>query len=518
MRGTDGTLCTGGRRGECTDSPFRNRFAAGDAAPERASCDPGKCGIDGRQLFATTRIECIQGFVILALHGLLGEVGIKRGRLAASVALNRFEPFLPGFLLLAQGNAHLCDDLLVKLYVHLRTSRTAQEKSKPRTNSGNDFADQGGFKGFVVRRSASSMARRLNWKRGYATWTMMALRLERLRSPLVPRELTPEPLEAGELRVQVEACAVCRTDLHLIDGDVAVPHLPITPGHEVIGIVTETRAPDVPIRVGDRVGIPWLAQTCGVCRYCQSGRENLCGKARFTGCHVDGGFAEYAKANARYVLPIPGELDAAHAAPLLCAGLIGYRSYRMAGDPERLGLYGFGAAAHIVAQLAVAEGRKVFAFTRPGDRDGQAFARELGATWAGGSGDAPPEPLDSAILFAPVGALVPRALAAVERGGRVVCAGIHMSEIPAFPYELLWGERRLLSVANLTREDGFEFLDTVAKHPVQTRVTTFSLRDANQAVTAIREGALRGAAVLIPSDTENHRELPQRPTQDGRMP
>ncbi len=327
---------------------------------------------------------------------------------------------------------------------------------------------------------------------------MLAQRIERLQHPLVRRDLTPDPLEEGELRVRVEACAVCRTDLHLIDGEVAVPHLPVTPGHEVVGIVTESRARDVPVQVGDRVGIPWLAGTCGVCRYCRSGRENLCDAARFTGCHVDGGFAETAKADARFVLPIPDDLDAAHAAPLLCAGLIGYRSYRMAGDHACLGLYGFGAAAHIVAQLAVAEGRKVFAFTRPGDREGQTFARGLGAVWAGGSDEAPPEPLDSAILFAPVGALVPRALAEVRRGGRVVCAGIHMSEIPAFPYELLWGERRLLSVANLTRDDGFGFFDTLAKHPVQTRVTTFPLEDANRAVAALRRGELLGAAVLIP--------------------
>jgi propanol-preferring alcohol dehydrogenase len=325
----------------------------------------------------------------------------------------------------------------------------------------------------------------------------LAFRLEKLREPLALRDCAPPLLEPGQLRVRVEACAVCRTDLHLIDGEVPA-RLPVTPGHEVVGTVEETRAPDASFAVGDRVGIPWLAATCGACHYCRSGRENLCERARFTGCDVDGGFAEIATADARFVLPIPERYDAAHAAPLLCAGLIGYRAYRFAEDPEALGLYGFGAAAHIVAQMAVAEGRRVFAFTRPGDRDGQAFARELGAVWAGGSDVSPPEPLDSAILFAPVGALVPRALAAVRPGGRVVCAGIHMSEIPAFSYDLLWRERSILSVANLTRADGIEFMRFVDRFPVETHVTRFPLTSANEAVTALRTGDLRGAAVLLP--------------------
>jgi len=329
--------------------------------------------------------------------------------------------------------------------------------------------------------------------------------LDRPGAPLAPREL-PEPRPGpGELALAVAACGVCRTDLHIVDGELAGAKLPLVPGHQVVGIV-ESVGPGVdPARIGSRVGVPWLASACGACAFCATGHENLCDRALFTGFHVDGGYAERLVADARFVLALPGEFPDVLAAPLLCAGLIGYRAYRLAaraaggtGEERRLGLYGFGAAAHLVAQVAVFEGREVFAFTRPGDADGQAFARSLGARWAGGSDQAPPEPLDAALLFAPVGALVPAALAAVRKGGAVICAGIHMSEIPAFPYALLWGERTLASVANLTRRDGEELLALAPRVPLRPEVEVFPLARADEALAALRGGTLRGAAVLTP--------------------
>ncbi len=311
------------------------------------------------------------------------------------------------------------------------------------------------------------------------------------------RVARPEP-GPGQVRVAVRACGVCRTDLHVIDGELDAAPMPIVPGHEIVGTVDAVGADVRHPRLGDRVGIPWLGSTCGHCDHCGNGRENLCEAAAFTGYTLPGGYADYTLADARYCLPLGGPLDDAEAAPLLCAGLIGYRAYRMAGDANRLGLYGFGAAAHILIQLALYQGREVYAFTRPGDLTGQAFARELGAHWTGGSNESPPTALDAAIIFAPVGALVPAALAAVRPGGTVVCAGIHMSDIPGFPYSSLWGERVLRSVANLTRGDGVEFLELAVVAGVRTRVTRFALAEANQAVDALREGRIQGAAVLVP--------------------
>jgi propanol-preferring alcohol dehydrogenase len=323
---------------------------------------------------------------------------------------------------------------------------------------------------------------------------MRAMVLDRPGGPLRLRELPPPPLEPGQLRLRVRACGVCRTDLHVVDGELTHPKLPLVPGHQVVGTVvdgaTDGFAPGV------RVGVPWLGWTCGVCAYCRSGRENLCDRARFTGYDVDGGYAEEIVADARYCFPIPEGYPDLQAAPLLCAGLIGYRALRLAGDGERLGLYGFGASAHIVCQVARFEGRRVFGVTRPGDAAAQALARTLGAEWAGG--DDPPEPLDAAIIFAPAGELVPRALRAVAKGGTVVCAGIHMSDIPAFPYEILWGERVLRSVANLTRRDGTEFLALAPRVPVRTAGRVFPLARANDALDELRRGAIVGAAVLDP--------------------
>jgi len=296
--------------------------------------------------------------------------------------------------------------------------------------------------------------------------------------------------------VAVEACGVCRTDLHVAHGELPDPKRPLVLGHEIVGTVAAVGA-GADVAVGDRIGVPWLGWTCGACRYCRTGRENLCDRARFTGYQLDGGYAEYTVADARYALPLPPAYPDAAAAPLLCAGLIGYRSLVAAGDGERLGLYGFGAAAHIVAQVARYQGRRVFAFTRAGDVAAQAFARELGAVWAGDSEATPPEPLDVAILFAPVGALVPTALRAVVKGGTVVCAGIHMSDIPSFPYELLWGERVVRSVANLTRRDGEEFLALAPAVPVRTTIEPFPLEQANEALERLRAGTVRGAAVLV---------------------
>jgi propanol-preferring alcohol dehydrogenase len=325
---------------------------------------------------------------------------------------------------------------------------------------------------------------------------MKAMVLDRPGMPLreAAREVpAPGP---GQVRLRVLACGVCRTDLHVVDGELPDLGRPVVPGHQIVGIVEAGGAGSERLPVGQRVGVPWLGWTCGACRFCLSGRENLCAEARFTGYHLDGGFAEYALADERYCFPIPEGYSDLQAAPLLCAGLIGYRSLVMAGAASRLGLYGFGAAAHIVAQLAVHQGRRVFAFTRPGDGEAQSFARALGAEWAGASGDAPPEPLDAAILFAPAGELVPVALRAVERGGTVVCAGIHMSDIPAFPYSLLWQERVVRSVANLTRRDGEEFLALAPQAKVRTEVESFPLSAANEALARLRDGRVHGAAVL----------------------
>ncbi|MFQ5504555.1 MAG: zinc-dependent alcohol dehydrogenase family protein [Planctomycetota bacterium] len=302
----------------------------------------------------------------------------------------------------------------------------------------------------------------------------------------------------GQLLIRVLACGVCRTDLHVVDGDLREPKLPIVPGHEIVGRVAELGEGAEGFAVGDRVGVPWLGSSCGTCAYCLEGRENLCDGAVYTGYQRDGGYAEHTLADAAYCFSLPELFSDVQAAPLLCAGLIGHRAYRMAGDGERLGIYGFGAAAHILVQVAVHAGRQVHAFTRPGDEKTQAFARKLGAVWAGGSDEAPPQPLDAAILFAPVGALVPEALRRSRKGAVVVCAGIHMSEIPAFPYELLWGERTLCSVANLTRRDAREFLEVAARVPVRTEVSCYPLCDANRALDDLRQGRLVGAAVLLP--------------------
>jgi len=326
--------------------------------------------------------------------------------------------------------------------------------------------------------------------------------LEEAGEPLVGHDMPAVSPGPGRILIKIAACGVCRTDLHIVDGELTDVTPPIIPGHEIVGRVEALGDGVERFRVGDRVGVPWLGWSCGDCAYCRSGRENLCGEARYTGYQIPGGYADYTTADQRYCFPLPDAYGDAEAAPLLCAGLIGHRSYRMAGDGERLGIYGFGAAAHIVAQVAVHEGREVYAFTRPGDVDAQDFARELGATWAGGSDEAAPEELDAAILFAPVGALVPAALEATKRGGRVVCAGIHMSDIPAFPYRLLWGERSVQSVANLTRRDAEEFLALAPTVPVRTHVETFPLSEANAALAALREGRLRGAAVLVPKRTD----------------
>jgi propanol-preferring alcohol dehydrogenase len=319
--------------------------------------------------------------------------------------------------------------------------------------------------------------------------------LEAPRAPLRETEL-PEPEPAGgQVLLRVHACAVCRTDLHIVDGELDKPKLPLVPGHMVVATVVEGGER---FEKGARVGVPWLGWVDGTCRYCRMAAENLCDNARFTGYDMDGGYAEYTVADERFCFPIPEGYHDLQAAPLLCAGLIGYRSYRMTGDAERLGLYGFGDSAHIIIQVARHQGRRVFAFTRAEDEDAQVFARELGAEWAGDSLGPPPEELDAAIIFAPVGALVPAALKAVRKGGVVVCAGIHMSDIPSFPYELLWGERVLRSVANLTRDDGERFLELAPQVPVRTEVEQFELAQANDALDRVRSGNIRGAAVLVP--------------------
>jgi alcohol dehydrogenase, propanol-preferring len=325
---------------------------------------------------------------------------------------------------------------------------------------------------------------------------MRAMLLDGPGRPLRDTTLPDSRPGDGEVLLRVHACGVCRTDLHVADGELEHPKLPLVLGHEIVGTVLENGPGATRFATGTRVGVPWLGWSCGTCGYCQSGRENLCDRAQFTGYQRDGGYAELTVADERFCFPLPDGFDDLAAAPLLCAGLIGYRSLVLTGDAERLGIYGFGAAAHIVTQVARHEGRRVFAFTRPGDEAGQQFARELGAAWAGGSDRLAPELLDAAIIFAPVGALVPTALAAIAKGGTVVCAGIHMSEIPAFPYHLLWGERVVRSVANLTREDGTEFLRVAGKIPVQTTVEAYPLEAANDALRDLREGRLRGAAVL----------------------
>jgi alcohol dehydrogenase, propanol-preferring len=326
---------------------------------------------------------------------------------------------------------------------------------------------------------------------------MRAMILDQPGTPLSLRDCpVPEPQDR-QVQLQVLACAVCRTDLHVVDGELPNPKLPLILGHEIVGRVTRVGERVSLLSVGQRVGVPWLGWTCGECSYCLSGKENLCPKARFTGYTLDGGYAEFTVADERYCAPIPESYSDAGAAPLLCAGLIGYRSLVRAGDAKRLGIYGFGAAAHIVAQVARYQGRSVFAFTRPGDEKAQRFAKEQGAVWAGVSDERPPEELDAAIIFAPVGALVPAALAAVRPGGTVVCGGIHMSDIPSFPYELLWGERTLCSVANLTRKDAAEFMEIAPKVPVRTTTQPFALEQANEALNQLRSGKLQGAAVLM---------------------
>jgi propanol-preferring alcohol dehydrogenase len=314
--------------------------------------------------------------------------------------------------------------------------------------------------------------------------------------PLVLQERPVPRPGPGEILLRVQACGVCRTDLHIVDGELTEPALPLVPGHEIVGVVVVRGTGVQRFATGDRVGVPWLGSTCGTCPYCGDGRENLCDAPIFTGYTRDGGYAEHAVADARYCFPLPPSLDDVHAAPLLCAGLIGYRALRLAGDARRLGIYGFGAAAHVIAQVALWQGRAVYALTRPGDLAGQAFARSLGCGWAGDSTQPPPEPLDAALIFAPVGALVPAALQATRKGGTVVCAGIHMSDIPAFPYRWLWGERSICSVANLTRADGEEFLALAAQVPVRTTVEVFPLAEANAALDALRGGRVNGAAVL----------------------
>jgi len=327
---------------------------------------------------------------------------------------------------------------------------------------------------------------------------MRAMQLTGSKQALIQSDVpVPEP-GPHQILIRVKACGVCRTDLHVVDGELHGGKMPIIPGHEIVGIVDAVGREVKTVLPGERVGVPWLGSTCGRCTYCRSGHENLCDSARFTGFDLDGGYAEFVVADAHFCFPLPDDFDDVHAAPLLCAGLIGYRSLVKAGDAARIGIYGFGAAAHIVAQLAVYQQREVFAFTRPGDRAGQDFAIDLGATWAGDSTELPPAPLDAAIIFAPVGELVPVALRAVGKGGRVVCAGIHMSDIPSFPYHILWGERGVVSVANLTRADGEQFLGLAVRAGIRTEIEALPLTEANLALARLRGGDVRGAFVLCP--------------------
>jgi propanol-preferring alcohol dehydrogenase len=332
--------------------------------------------------------------------------------------------------------------------------------------------------------------------------TMHAMVLERPRTPLVMRERKVATPGAGEVLIDIAACGVCRTDLHVVDGELPDPALPLVPGHEIVGRVAALGPGVTDLAFGARIGVPWLGGTDGVCPYCRAGRENLCDRPVFTGYTRDGGYATHTLADARFCFPLPQAADPVAQAPLLCAGLIGWRSYRIAGPGTSLGIYGFGAAAHILCQVAVWQGRRVHAFTRAGDAAAQAFARTLGAVWAGASEEAPPEPLDAAIIFAPVGALVPAALKAVKKGGRVVCGGIHMSDIPSFPYRLLWEEREVVSVANLTRADAHEFLAIAPRAGVRTQTVPYPLARANEALADLREGQLQGAAVLVPANSE----------------
>lgn len=325
---------------------------------------------------------------------------------------------------------------------------------------------------------------------------MRAMVLESQPGELVLLDVpSPEP-DSGQVLIRVSSCGVCRTDLHIVDGELAKPRLPLIPGHQIVGVVEAAGSGADRFAAGERVGVPWLGWTDGECRFCRDGRENLCENARFTGYDIDGGYAEYAVADQRFCFPLPEAIDDIHVAPLLCAGMIGYRALSIAGEGKRLGLYGFGSSAHILCQIAAAEGRRVFAFTKPGDADGQKFARSLGAEWAGGSDESPPEPLDAAIVFAPVGSLMVDALKASERGARIVSAGIHMSDIPSFPYELLWQERSLHSVANLTRADGTALLELAARHGVEPLVEVLPLEQANAALDGIRSGASEGSTVL----------------------
>jgi propanol-preferring alcohol dehydrogenase len=326
---------------------------------------------------------------------------------------------------------------------------------------------------------------------------MRAMLFEKARQPLRMADLPiPQP-GPGQVLIRVRACAVCRTDLHVVDGELTQPKLPLIPGHEIAGVVEQLGESVAPFKIGDRVGVPWLGWTCGECAYCRNGQENLCDEARFTGYTLDGGYAEFTLADQRFCFPIPDSYGDAEAAPLLCAGLIGYRSLVKAGNGKRLGIFGFGAAAHIVAQIAKYQKREIYAFTRPGDEDAKKFALSLDAVWAGGSNEMPPVKLDAAIIFAPAGELVPQALRAVGKGGIVVCGGIHMSDIPSFPYSILWEERAVCSVANLTRRDGEEFLALAPKVPVRTEVQTFPLEEANEALSRLRSGKIRGAVVLV---------------------
>lgn len=330
---------------------------------------------------------------------------------------------------------------------------------------------------------------------------MRAMVLHRDASTLRMEDLETPSVGPGQVRIRVEACGVCRTDLHVVDGELPDPALPLIPGHEVVGRVVELGPGVDTLNLGRRIGVPWLGRTCGTCPYCREGRENLCDDPGFTGYTLDGGYAEMCVADARYAFPLPENADPVGLAPLLCAGLIGYRSLRMAGEARRLGFYGFGAAAHILAQIAAFQGREVYAFGRPGDTEAQAFARANGAVWAGGSDRPPPVALDAAIIFAPVGALVPVALRALRKGGSVICGGIHMSDIPAFPYADLWHERRIMSVANLTREDGVGFFPLAERAGVRTQTTAYPLEAANTALDDLREGRLQGAAVLVPEQS-----------------
>jgi propanol-preferring alcohol dehydrogenase len=326
---------------------------------------------------------------------------------------------------------------------------------------------------------------------------MKAMILKEQKKPLEEGNLPDPRPEAGQLLIRVHACGICRTDLHIVDGELTEPKLPLVPGHQIVGRVEEVGSDAGRFSSGDRVGVPWLGWSCGKCDFCRKGQENLCDQARYTGYQIDGGFAELCVADERFCFPIPEGYPDIQAAPLLCAGLIGYRAYRMTGDARRLGFYGFGAAAHILIQVAGFEGREVYAFTRRGDDAGQEFARKLGAVWAGASEDEPPKPLDAAIIFAPVGELVPAALKAVTKGGSVICAGIHMSDIPSFPYSILWGERMVKSVANLTRRDGQEFMELAPKVPVRTEVNEYPLTKVNEALDDLRQGRFVGAGVIV---------------------